>query len=86
MYVSYLLSSVFLVSFYFLGRWLLPDWNTILITFLALVLYVPLMPAMFRYSRIVWIYFERAGCPSEISATIYEKTQLAKQRRPRPDA
>jgi len=86
MYVSYLLSSVFLVSFYFLGRWLLPDWNTILITFLALVLYVPLIPAMFRYSRIVWIYFERAGCPSDVSATIYEKTQLAKQRRPRPDA
>jgi uncharacterized protein (DUF983 family) len=84
MYVSYLLSSFFLISFYFLGRWLLPDWNTFLVTFLALLLYLPLVPAMFRYSRIVWIYFERAGCPSDVSATVYEKTRLAQDRRARP--
>ena len=41
---------------------------------------MPLIPAVFRYSRIGWIYFERAGCPSDISATVYEKTRLQEQR------
>lgn len=82
MYVSYLLSSVLLVAFYFLGRWLLPDWNGILITTLALVPYLPLVPAVFRYSRVVWIYFERSGCPTDVSATVYEKSRQQSRVQP----
>jgi uncharacterized protein (DUF983 family) len=80
MYVSYGLGCAILVPLYFAVHWLLPDWNGIYVTFLALVPYLLLMPAVFRYSRVVWIYFERSGCPTDVSATVYEKARLRQLR------
>jgi len=76
MYVSYGLSSLILIAFYFVARLLLPDWNGAVVTLVAFVPYLFLVPAVFRYSRVVWIYFERAGSPSDVSATVYEKSRL----------
>jgi uncharacterized protein (DUF983 family) len=75
MYVSYLLSSVLMISFYFVAAALLPDWNGQILPLIALALYLPFVPPVFRYSRVIWIYFERAGCPGDASAGPYEKVR-----------
>jgi uncharacterized protein (DUF983 family) len=83
MYVSYLLCVVFLGVGYLLGRWLL-RWNDHLLLAALVVLYVPLTPLVFRYSRVVWIYFERAICPSDTSAGSYEKQRRRQLGRRKP--
>src|SRR5262245_46822742 len=80
MYASYLISSVLLTIGYCAGRWLLPEWDPAAIVALIFVLYLPLVPAAFRYSRILWIYFERWMCPSDISAGAFEKAQAQRFR------
>lgn len=76
MYVSYPLASIFLIAFYYLCRVWLPVWNDYVIATVAFLVYVPLVPAVFRYSRIIWIYFERGGSTSDAAATVYEKMRL----------
>jgi uncharacterized protein (DUF983 family) len=75
MYVGYLLASAFFLSAYFAGSWLLPDVNPFLLVLAITVLYLPLAPAVFRYSRVLWMYFERWSCPGDVSATSYEKAR-----------
>jgi uncharacterized protein (DUF983 family) len=75
MYVSYLLASAFFLSAYFVGDWLFPDVNAFLLVLGITVLYLPLAPAVFRYSRVIWMYFERWSCPGDVSATSYEKAR-----------
>ena len=75
MYVSYLLSAVLMISFYFALAALLPDWNGQVLALLAVVVYLPLVPAVFRYSRVIWVYFERAASPGDSSAGPYEKAR-----------
>jgi hypothetical protein len=75
MYVSYLLSAVLLLPCYLAARWLLPGWGEVALLGVVVVLYLPLVPAVFRYSRGIWIHFERWMCPDELSATVYEKTR-----------
>ena len=33
--------------------------------------YLPLVPTIFRYSRVVWVHFDRWVCPSDSSAGAY---------------
>jgi uncharacterized protein (DUF983 family) len=73
MYCSYVLSSVILGAFYFTAEALLPGVNGALLVLLVLIPYLPLVPAVFRYSRVLWIYVERAGSPVDESAGAYEK-------------
>jgi len=75
MYVSYVIASVFILSLYFLGEWLWPDLNSYLLVLGIAVLYLPLVPAVFRYSRVGWMHFERSACPDDLSATVYEKVK-----------
>src|SRR4051812_37543443 len=72
MYISYVLGAALLFPFFFLLPWLLPDWNCWLLAVLSWVLYLPLVPAIFRWSRVVWVYIDRAGCPGTTSAGPYE--------------
>ena len=58
MYVSYALAVALLVPLFFLFQWLLPNWPGLLVAFLATLPYIPLTPIIFRYSRVLWIYFE----------------------------
>jgi hypothetical protein len=76
MYVSYLLAVAILVPFYYLVAWCFPDWNGILVAVVALLPYLPLMPAVFRYSRVIWVHAERAVDPSGVNAGPYEKVRL----------
>ena len=60
---------------------LLPGWDTIALAVVALLPFLPLIPAVFRYSRVTWIYFDRAVCPSDLSAGPYEKLRKREQIR-----
>ena len=73
MYVSYVLACVAVTVLFLLAQWLLPDWGPISLFFLVIFLYLPLIPLVFRYSRVLWMYFERLGCPGDVSATSFEK-------------
>jgi uncharacterized protein (DUF983 family) len=76
MYIGYGLSSVILIAFYVVLAWLLPSWSSYAIALAAVVPYLPLVPVVFRYSRVLWIYFERWACPTDISAGVWEKQRL----------
>jgi uncharacterized protein (DUF983 family) len=67
MYFSYGLSILFLAPLFFFFQWLLPDWPGPLVVLLTIPPYLPLVPIVFRYSRVLWIYFDRAASPSELS-------------------
>jgi hypothetical protein len=84
MYFSYVLSAALMIPAYFVAAALLPDWSGVAVTFLVWLPYLFLVPAVFRYSRVLWIYFERAGCPSDASAGPYEKLKLRQPTARRP--
>jgi uncharacterized protein (DUF983 family) len=76
MYCSYVLSSVILGAFYFIGAAVLPEMSGAVLALIVLIPYLPLVPAVFRYSRVLWIYFERAGSPVDDAAGAYEKARI----------
>jgi hypothetical protein len=73
MYASYFLSSAILIALYYLIQWLFPSWGPVGLFVLTLLLYLPLVPLVFRYSRGIWLHFERLVCPGDVSASAYEK-------------
>jgi len=80
MYFSYFISSAMLIAFYILAYLLWPDGNSMLLALVAVVPYLPFMPAVFRYSRVLWVHFERFACPSDTSAGTYEKQRLKQEQ------
>src|SRR5262249_33437640 len=60
MYVSYPISAVLMLLGLFAGQLLLPEWRqeTILLL-IVLPCYLFMVPLVFRYSRLGWIYFDR---------------------------
>src|SRR5438874_554531 len=84
MYVSYLLGCVAITGLFFAAQWLLPGWGPIALFFAVMLMYVPLIPPVFRYSRVLWMYFERLGCPGDVSATSFEKMRRREWERHRP--
>jgi uncharacterized protein (DUF983 family) len=63
MYVSYALSIPILCLIIFIGHLLLPDWRIEFVIGVSVLPYLFLVPAVFRYSRVVWIYFDRWASP-----------------------
>jgi uncharacterized protein (DUF983 family) len=61
MYFSYLLAIVVLGTFTFALHALLPDWDLQWLVLPALVPFLFTVPLLFRYSRVLWIYFDRWG-------------------------
>jgi uncharacterized protein (DUF983 family) len=76
MYISYPVSVAFIIPAFFALSYLLPTWNGAVVALLAVVPYLPLSPAVFRYSRVLWIYFDRAADPHGGLAGSYEKMRL----------
>ncbi len=68
MYFSYGLSVLILVPLWFLAGWLFPEMDPMLVPLIAFVPYLPLIPVLFRYSRVLWIYFDRSLAPGETSS------------------
>lgn len=79
MYFSYALSLLFLITFYVIASLLLPTWNSAFVALVAMVPYLPFVPLVFRYSRVLWIYYDRAVCPSDLSAGNFEKSRLRQE-------
>jgi uncharacterized protein (DUF983 family) len=69
MYFSYLLSVVFLACVFFVLRWLVPTWSSQWSAFVAVVLFLPLVGMTFRYSRTLWIYYDRWAWPDDEDVT-----------------
>jgi uncharacterized protein (DUF983 family) len=59
MYISYGISVAVLTLGTWLGYLLLPEWQLELVMLLVIVCYLPLVPLVFRYSRVIWIHFDR---------------------------
>jgi uncharacterized protein (DUF983 family) len=75
MYASYVLAGVVMAAIYFPLAAALRGYDGVPVSLIAVVLFLPLTPIIFRYSRTLWIYFERAGNPSDHSAGPYEKAR-----------
>jgi uncharacterized protein (DUF983 family) len=76
MYISYAASVALMAALFFPASALLPDWDSYLVALLTTVLYLPLTPVVFRYSRVLWIYLDRAIDPHGALAGSYEKMRL----------
>lgn len=76
MYFSYVLGALILIPSFFLAVALLPEWNGTLLAVLVWVLYLPLVPVVFWYSRALWVHCERWGRFSDSDAGPYEKQRL----------
>lgn len=75
MYVSYVLANAVVVPVFLLVQWLRPEWPPAALFGVTMLVYAPLVPAVFRYSRVVWIHFERLACPGDVCATAFEKVR-----------
>jgi hypothetical protein len=76
MYVSYAIGAAILLPMFFAAKALVPEADPVWLTFGVMFAYWPLVPAVFRYSRVVWIYIDRLVAPGEASAGGYEKMRL----------
>jgi hypothetical protein len=76
MYVSYVLSSAITAILYFAVAATVPSWNGALTAGIAILLYLPFVPLVFRYSRAVWIHLDRANDFTAELAGPYEKARL----------
>ncbi len=63
MYVSYTLSTILLGLLTWVASLLLPEWDLGVLVLVACVAYVPLMPSVFRYARVIWMHFDRWAWP-----------------------
>lgn len=64
MYFSYALSILFLGGLTYAGSLLLPGWDLGTVVLLAGVVYLPFVPLAFRYSRVIWMYFDHWAWPT----------------------
>lgn len=86
MYFSYGIGAVLLTTFYFTVAALLPSWHSAQLLALVIGLYIPLMPAVFRYARVLWIYFDRSSDTySHLLLSTYEKMRLRELQGPKDD-
>jgi uncharacterized protein (DUF983 family) len=65
MYVSYGLSSLVLILGMLVVHLFLPELDLGWAILIALVAYLPFVPLAFRYSRMIWMYFDRWVWPDE---------------------
>lgn len=63
MYVSYALALPLLVLFLFAAGWALPQAGLAGRLAIAVLLFLPFVPVVFRASRIVWIHLDRTFDP-----------------------
>ena len=73
MYVSYALGCAVVGVAYFAVAVLVPDVNTWYLCLWLFLGYLPLIPVIFRYSRVGWLHLDYLVSPTSTSATLYEK-------------
>jgi hypothetical protein len=65
MYVSYALAIPLLTLLTSIEYLILPAWSLFRLVVLASLLCVPLIPWLWQYSRVIWIYFDRYFDPDD---------------------
>ncbi len=60
MYISYGLAVPIIILLALLVRMLAPSWEPGQVLAGAAFLFIPLVPLVFRYARVIWIHFDRA--------------------------
>jgi uncharacterized protein (DUF983 family) len=63
MYVSYALAIPLITLLTLVEHLLLPGWTLLRLVLLAWALCVPLIPWLWQYSRVLWIYFDQSIDP-----------------------
>jgi uncharacterized protein (DUF983 family) len=81
MYVSYAVGCAVVAVAYFVASALWPDTPPLLLCLYLFAGYVPLMPWLFRYSRGIWIHFDRLVCPGDSAAGSYHKMRQSQELR-----
>ncbi|MBX7104378.1 MAG: DUF983 domain-containing protein [Gemmataceae bacterium] len=76
MYVSYTIGTILVGGGFFLAQWLFPQAGDFAVIGGVVFLYLLMTPAVFRYARAIWIYFDRWGCLEDTSAGPYEKARV----------
>jgi uncharacterized protein (DUF983 family) len=79
MYVSYVLGSVVIGTAFFISWALWPDAPSLLMCLILFAGYVPLMPWVYRYSRVIWMHLDYLVSPGESAAGSYEKMRKRQQ-------
>jgi hypothetical protein len=64
LYISYGMSSFLLMLGLLIGYLLFPGFDLGWMVLILGVLYLPLVPLMTRYARVLWIWFDRWAWPS----------------------
>ena len=59
MYFSYALAIPIILAFTLVAYLVLPHWRLYQQVLLACTFFLPLVPAVYRYSRVMWIHFDR---------------------------
>jgi uncharacterized protein (DUF983 family) len=80
MYVSYALGCAIVGVAYVIAAELFPDVSSLVLCLILFAGYVPLMPWIFRYSRVIWLHFDRLVCPGDSAAGSYQKTRQHEQQ------
>ena len=62
MYISYVLALITIVAFALL-LWAVTPWSMQRVTVWAILLFLPLAPTLTLFSRVLWIYLDRAIDP-----------------------
>jgi uncharacterized protein (DUF983 family) len=68
LYISYGISCVLLLLGLLIGHLLAPEFDLGWLVLILGVLYLPFVPMVTRYSRVLWIYFDRWAWPSRPGA------------------
>jgi hypothetical protein len=64
LYISYGMSTAILLLGLLIGSLLFPNFDLGWLVLILGVLYLPLVPLMTRYARVLWIWFDRWAWPS----------------------
>ena len=64
MYISYGIGVALICAFAFL-LWMLTGWSLTKVVLGGIVLFIPFVPGITLYSRVLWIYMDRAVDPGQ---------------------
>jgi uncharacterized protein (DUF983 family) len=65
MYVSYALAIPLIALLTLIEHGIVPGWSLFRLVVLASLLCVPMIPWIWQYSRVIWIYFDRYFDPDD---------------------
>ena len=64
LYISYPIAALVLGLLAFLFHLLMPTWDLGWMILFAMGVFLPFVPLVFRYSRTIWIHFDRWAWPT----------------------